>query len=162
MRASKITIASEPADSARADWCLERYFEFLNERFEDGYDPAQGQPTRPDEFTPPNGVFLIAILGDALVGCGALKSAGPAVGEIKRLWVAHSARGQGLGQQLLSALEDEARKLGMESIHLDTNRSLTEAQALYEKNGYVEVSCFNDDPYPDYYFEKKLDQDGVT
>jgi GNAT superfamily N-acetyltransferase len=71
--------------------------------------------------------------------------------------VAQSARGLGLGQKLLLALEDEGRKLGMTAIRLDTNRSLTEAQALYLKNGYVEVPRYNDDPYPDHFFEKKLD-----
>lgn len=41
-------------------------------------------------------------------------------------------------------------------MRLDTNRSLPEAQALYLKNGYREVPRFNDDPYPDHWFEKDL------
>jgi DNA-binding MarR family transcriptional regulator/GNAT superfamily N-acetyltransferase len=157
LRAGDIEITQEPADSKTANWCLDQYFELLNERFEGGYDPAKGQPTDPDDFTPPKGIFLLARMSGKPVGCGALKSASPAIGEIKRLWVAQSTRGLGLGQQLLSALEDEARKLGMVAIRLDTNRSLTEAQALYLKNGYVEVPRFNDDPYPDHFFEKRLD-----
>jgi DNA-binding MarR family transcriptional regulator len=155
--AHDITIAPEPADSVDALWCLDQYYAFLDDRFEEGYDPAQGQPTDAKDFSPPKGVFLIARMGDKAVGCGALKSAKPGIGELKRLWVAHSTRGLGLGQRLLSALEDEARKLGLETIRLDTNRSLTEAKALYLKDGYVEVPRFNDDPYPDFFFEKRLD-----
>jgi GNAT superfamily N-acetyltransferase len=80
----------------------------------------------------------------------------PGIGEIKRLWVAESARGMGIGQRLLTRLEEEARKFGHETMRLDTNRLLTKARALYLKNGYREVPRFNDDPYPDHWFEKDL------
>ncbi len=156
LRASAVTIASEPADSAVARWCLQNYLDLLDDRFEGGYDPASAQPTDADEFTPPEGVFLVARATGEPVGCGALKTAGPELGEIKRLWVAESARSLGIGQRLLNELESTARRFGHERIRLDTNKSLTEAQALYQKNGYVEVPPFNDDPYPDHWFEKAL------
>lgn len=156
LRASEITISPEPAGSTTALWCLRQYFEFLNARFEGGYDPANAQPAGPNDFTPPAGIFLVARAAQEPVGCGALKSCGPEIGEIKRLWVACSARGIGVGQQLLTALEDHARAFGLTVLRLDTNRSLTEAHALYAKNGYSEVPPFNDDPYPDHWFEKKL------
>ena len=41
-------------------------------------------------------------------------------------------------------------------VRLDTNRSLTEAQALYRSAGYVEVPRFNDEPYAHHWFEKRL------
>lgn len=155
--AVEITIAPEPADSATARWCLDQYFDLLNERSKGGYEPPTGQPIGPGDFTPPDGVFLVAQAGGKAVGCGALKSVRPGIGELKRLWVAGSMRGLGLGQRLLTALEDEARQLNMDMIRLDTNKSLTEARALYLKNGYREVPPFNDDPFPDHWFEKKLD-----
>lgn len=157
MQVSDITITPEPADSTTAKWCLQQYFRLLNERFEGGYDPGNAQPVDEKDFSPPTGIFLLARLLGAPVGCGSLKRSKPGIGEIKRLWVAQSARGLGLGQKLLNALEDEGRKLGMTAIRLDTNRSLTEAQALYLKKGYVEVPRYNDDPYPDHFFEKRLD-----
>lgn len=46
---------------------------------------------------------------------------------------------------------------GFKVLRLDTNRSLTEAQALYRKNGYRAVPPFNDAPYPEFWFEKRLD-----
>lgn len=151
-----VTIAKEPADSDAAQWCLQRYFELLNERFEGGYDPADAAPADAALFTPPDGIFLLAKSADKLLGCGGVKRNAPGIGEIKRLWVAEYARGLGLGQRLLDALEQEARKLGFHSIRLDTNKSLTEAKALYLKNGYREIPPYNEDPYPDFYFEKTL------
>ncbi len=155
LRAADVTIEAEPADGAAARWCLRQYLDFLNARFDGGYDPASAQPARPQDFTPPAGVFLVARAAEP-VGCGALKVSAPGIGEIKRLWVADAARGLGIGQRILTALEDHARALGLERLRLDTNRSLTEAQALYAGNGYVEVPPFNDDPYPDHWFEKRL------
>lgn len=156
LRATEITIGPEPAAGDAAAWCLQQYFALLDERFEGGYDPGHAQPADAEDFMPPRGVFLVARAGGDPVGCGALRTAAPGIGEIKRLWVAGDARGLGLGQRLLDALEREARAIGLLTLRLDTNRSLTEAQALYLKNGYREVPPFNDDPYPDHWCEKRL------
>ena len=156
LRVSALAIAPEPADSGVARWCLQQYFDLLEERFEEGYDPANAQPTDAHEFIAPNGVFLVARAAGEPVGCGALKTAGPGLGEIKRVWVAENTRGLGIGQRLLDELESASRTMGHKRIRLDTNKSLTEAQAMYLKNGYVEVPPFNDDPYPDHWFEKVL------
>ena len=39
---------------------------------------------------------------------------------------------------------------------LDTNSALPEASQLYRKTGWTEIPRFNDDPYPDLFFEKRL------
>jgi hypothetical protein len=41
-------------------------------------------------------------------------------------------------------------------VRLETNRSLTEAIALYRSSGYVEVPAFNDEPHAHLWFEKRL------
>ena len=79
------------------------------------------------------------------------------VGYIKRMWVDSSTRGVGLGRRLLAALEAEASGLGCNAVQLETHRSLVEAQALYRSAGYLEVDPFNDEPYADHWFEKRLD-----
>jgi hypothetical protein len=43
-------------------------------------------------------------------------------------------------------------------VRLETNRTLTEAIALYRAAGYVEVAAFNDEPYAHHWFEKRLGQ----
>lgn len=45
---------------------------------------------------------------------------------------------------------------GLTTLRLDTNRSLTEARALYARNGYREILRYNDNPYADHWFEKRM------
>lgn len=145
----------EDPDSPAARYCLERYFAELAVRFEAGYDPARGISAAPAELTPPRGYFVLATLNEAPVGCGALKCHAD-FGEIKRMWVASSARGLGLGTRILLYLEDLARQQGLPLLRLETNKALTEAQSLYRRNGYREVPAFNDEPYAHHWFEKTL------
>ena len=109
-------------------------------------------------MTPPSGYFLIATLPEQPVGCGALKlDAKRKVGEIKRMWVSHDVRGLGVGRRLLEALEQRAQQSGIRRVRLSTNRSLTEAQALYRASGYRPVPLFDkDEPYAHLAFEKTL------
>lgn len=138
-----------------AQYCLRRYFEELAERFEAGFDPARGISASPAELTPPRGYFLLATLHGAPVGCGALKCH-PNYGEIKRMWVDAASRGLGIGKRILLGLEDLARKRRIPLLRLETNKTLTEAQALYRASGYREVPRFNDEPYAHHWFEKAL------
>jgi ribosomal protein S18 acetylase RimI-like enzyme len=71
--------------------------------------------------------------------------------------VAPAARGLGLGRRLLGALESRAAAAGSRTVRLDTNRTLTEAIALYRSVGYREVTPFNDQPYADHWFERRLE-----
>ena len=145
----------EPPDSPAAQYCLNRYFEELAARFDTGYDPALGITATPAELTPPRGYFVLATLNGAPVGCGALKCH-PTHGEIKRMWVAASARGLGLGTKILLHLEELARQRGLTLLRLETNKALTEAQSLYRRHGFREVPAFNDEPYAHHWFEKAL------
>lgn len=149
-------IAVEDPESADAKWCLHHYFTELGERFDGGFNAHKSIPADPDDLRFPRGCFLIARLDGRPVGCGALKLAAPGVGYIKRMWVSHEVRGSGVGRRLLLALESEAEKLGMKSVRLETNKNLSEAQALYRRNGYREVPAFNDEPHAHFWFEKRL------
>jgi ribosomal protein S18 acetylase RimI-like enzyme len=152
-----LTIAVEPPASLDARACVAAYVRELGLRFEEGFDPGNGNPTPDDEaLTPPAGCFLVARLDGRAVGCGALRRLAPGVGEIKRMWVAPEASGLGLSRRLLGALEDQARGRGLSRVRLDTNRSLSEAQSLYRSAGYREIARFNDNPYADFWFEKAL------
>ena len=154
--ASFTTITLEDPSSGDARWCLEQYFSELAERFDEGFESGKSISADPEEMKPPHGAFLVARLDERPIGCGALKTVEPRTGSIKRMWVDRSARGLGLGQRLLEALEAQAAELGYEVLRLETNRTLKEAQSLYRRNGYRQVEAFNDDPYADYWFEKTL------
>ncbi|MDP9192823.1 MAG: bifunctional helix-turn-helix transcriptional regulator/GNAT family N-acetyltransferase [Acidobacteriota bacterium] len=149
-------ISVEDPDRPDAKWCLEQYFAELGERFEGGFDAGRSIPADSRDLRPPRGTFLLARLDGRPIGCGAVKPAEPGAGSIKRMWVSPEVRGAGVGQRLLVALEKEAAGLGMGLLRLETNRSLHEAQALYRRNGYREVAAFNDDPYADHWFEKRI------
>ena len=100
----------------------------------------------------------MATLRSQPVGCGALKFHGRRPTELKRMWVDPTARGLGVGRRLLAALEAHAAEGPSRVLHLETNRSLTEAIALYRSAGWTEVPAFNDEPYAHHWFEKRLGQ----
>ncbi|APH71708.1 helix-turn-helix domain-containing GNAT family N-acetyltransferase [Aquibium oceanicum] len=157
LAAASVEISQVAADSEDALACVAAYVAELAVTFEEGFDPANGNPTPETEaLTPPNGSFLLARLDGQAIGCGALRTMEPGTGEIKRMWVAPQARGLGVARRLLSALEDKARELGMARVRLDTNRALTRAQEMYRKAGYRDIGRFNDNPYADFWFEKDL------
>ncbi len=152
------TVRIEVADPASADaqWCLEQYVLELNERFDAGWDPSRSISAQVHELVPPAGLFLVARLRQQPVGCGALKFHADAPTELKRMWVAPQVRGLGVGRRLLQELERHAREAGVTVLHLETNRALEEAIALYRRSGYQEVPAFNDEPYAHHWFEKRL------
>ena len=107
-------------------------------------------------MTPPAGLLLVASLHGDPVGCGALIFHPDAVGLVKRMWVAPSVRGLGLGRRLLHDLENRARKDGVRLMRLETKNELPEAIRMYETSGYCEVEPFNDEFYADHWFQKSL------
>ena len=156
LTASMVTIAVTNPAVADARWCVAQYFGELASRFEKGFDPAQSIPADDHEMTPPSGVFLVARLRERPVGCGALKLHANAPGELKRMWVAPSVRGLGVGARLLRELEQHARLAAVRILRLETNRALKEAIELYRASGYREVAPFNAERYADHWFEKRL------
>jgi DNA-binding MarR family transcriptional regulator/N-acetylglutamate synthase-like GNAT family acetyltransferase len=139
-----------------AQLCVREYFAELNRRFDTGFDPAASVPAELRELRPPAGVFVVATLRGDPVGCGALKFHGDEPAELKRMWVAESARGLGIGRRLLTELEVRAADEGVRVVRLETNKTLTEAISLYRSAGYREVGAFNDEPYAHHWFEKPL------
>lgn len=107
----------------------------------------------PGEVAPGAGVFLVARLAGRPVGCGALRwlrdpslvrELGPRVGELKRMYVALDARGQGIGRALLSRLETEARALELDRLVLETGTRQSEALTLYRRAGFMPMSAYGE------------------
>jgi DNA-binding MarR family transcriptional regulator len=145
-------VAIEPEDpvSADAKWCLGHYYSELDERFEEGFDAGRMLPIT-DVV-----VFLVARIGGQPAGCGVLKALAPGTGEITRMWVDRPHRGLGIAKRLLAALEESAAEHGFTTVRLDTNRALDEAKTMYRAAGYVEIPRYNDNPYANHWFEKRL------
>lgn len=151
-------LAIRPADpdTPEALACLQAYFDELLARV-----PAAqaGMFTLPDpqsdSYRPPQGRFLIAWSDDLPVGCVSLRPLGGGVAEVKRLWVHDSARGQGLARRLMTAIEDEARAMGVSLLKLDTNSALSEALALYRATDWTATAPYTGLP-ADTWLEKPL------
>jgi DNA-binding MarR family transcriptional regulator/GNAT superfamily N-acetyltransferase len=146
----------EDPTAPSATFCLHSYFTELATRFDRGFDPTLGHAGDVTVFREPAGLFLVAYLRGVPIGCGGLKFHADQPADLKRMWVAQSARGLGVGKRLLTELEQQARRHGAAVVRLETNRSLTEAINLYRSNGYTEIARFNDEPYADHWFEKHL------
>jgi DNA-binding MarR family transcriptional regulator/ribosomal protein S18 acetylase RimI-like enzyme len=151
-----IRFGMEAPESVDAQWCFQQYFAELNQRFDAGFDPSLSLSADARQLKPPAGVLIVARLRGNPLGCVAVKLHNKSPAEIKRMWVGPSARGLGLGRQLLVEAENHARNSGAKKVRLETNRNLAEAIHLYRSAGYVEVEAFNHEPYAHHWFEKKL------
>ncbi|MDE2376330.1 bifunctional helix-turn-helix transcriptional regulator/GNAT family N-acetyltransferase [Bradyrhizobium sp.] len=136
--------------------CLAEYYGELARRFSQGFDVSLSRDPDARDMIRPRGVFLVAMSDTLPVGCVGLKGSGGEAAEIKRLWVAPSARGLRLGRWLMETAESAARELSIKVLRLDTNSALPEAGQLYRTSGWRKIPRFNDDPYPDLFFEKHL------
>lgn len=137
-------------------YCLNEYYAELNRRFDIGFDVSLSADPDAKDMIRPRGIFLVVYSDGMPLGCAGLKGTDKGYAEVKRVWVSPAARGLGLAKRLMSEIEDAARGLGISTLRLDTNKALPEAIALYRNSGWTEIDRFNDDPYPDFFFEKTL------
>ena len=72
------------------------------------------------------------------VACGAFKQFDGDTAEIKRVFVDEAYRGKGVSRQLMTFLEDAARKKGYQKLVLETGRSMHVAVGFYRSIGYSE------------------------
>lgn len=147
VRAATVDLREVDPAGALATTAVGHYLAELDQRFPDGFDP--GTP-------PPLDAFTVATSDGRPVACGGVQQIADDVDEIKRMWVDPSWRGAGLGSRLLRHLEDVARGRGRGVVRLDTNGTLAEAIAMYERAGYRRVERYNDNPYAELFFEKAL------
>jgi len=102
--------------------------------------------------------FLVASSDGLVRGFGAVVDCGGEYGEIKRMYVAPTARQMGLGRMILEELEKRARICGLPLMRLETGIRQPAAIELYRSAGYVETQPFGSyelDPLS-IFMEKKL------
>jgi putative acetyltransferase len=93
--------------------------------------------------------FFVARLGSQVVGTGAFRTCpgepatqGQAFGEVKRMMVAPSRRGERIGARLLACIEGGMREQGLALALLETGRDQAEALRLYAAAGYLPHAPF--------------------
>jgi putative acetyltransferase len=121
------------------------------------YPPEHNHYLSIDGLCVPEITFLIAEVGGRATGCAALKSFAD-YGEVKSMFVAPSARGNGTGAALMSGLQAEARALGLPVLRLETGDDLYPAHRLYQRHGFVICGPFGDYPEGPHsvFMEKRL------
>lgn len=102
----------------------------------------------PGDYAPPDGALLVARLDHAPVGMVALRRADEQRCEMKRLYVRPSARGHGLGGQLVEHIIREARSRGYREMRLDTLPIMGSAQQLYLTFGFRDIAPYYPSPVP--------------
>jgi putative acetyltransferase len=137
------TIAEEAPDSPEAHELLRQSDEFAASL----YPPENRYPIDVPELLAKNARFFVARRDGVALGCMALVRTGPDKGELKRCFVAASARGQGVGGALLLAAEAAAREQKMRAIQLETGNLNQAALRLYRGSGFHDRGPFGD--YPD-------------
>jgi GNAT superfamily N-acetyltransferase len=106
------------------------------------YGGPDAAPVEPGEFEPPNGLFLVGLLNGIPVATGGWRRQGTGAAEIKRMYVAATARRRGLARVVLAELERRATDAGITRLLLGTGSRQPEAVALYEQSGYLPVPGF--------------------
>jgi GNAT superfamily N-acetyltransferase len=152
----EITVRAEAADSLIAVRLVDAMVTEMDQLYGQPPGGGVGSGASPSDFTPPTGAFLVIYAGGRPVACGGLKRDDDGVAEIKRMYVVPEARRQGLGRQLLDALEDRARELGYARIRLDTGARQPHAQTMYERAGYHPIDNYNGNSQASFWGEKIL------
>jgi len=98
----------------------------------------------PAEVSEGQGAFLVVYQDGLPVGCGAVRRIDPETAELKRMYVAPTVRGKGLGRRLVAALEIEARSLGVQRLVLETGIRQASALALYRTTGFQPIPLYGE------------------
>ena len=83
-----------------------------------------------------DGGFWVAVKGDKVVGTFGLERASDDAMELRRMYVDHSARRQGIARRMLQFAEDECRSRNVSRLQLSTAEIQQAALALYKKAGH--------------------------
>lgn len=94
-------------------------------------------------FQTPGSIYWIAKQDNEIIGgCGIFPTIGlpKDYAELVKLYVLSSARGQGIGFELMEICFDSAIKMGYKSLYLETLPELNKAVSLYQSLGFELLS----------------------
>jgi putative acetyltransferase len=105
------------------------------------YPPEQRHGFAVEAIFQPHVRFFLARLDGVAVGCGGV-ALFPDYAEVKRMYVHHTARGQGVADALLLRIEQEVRSAGLSVLRLETGDRQIAAMRLYVRTGFRECPAF--------------------
>jgi putative acetyltransferase len=139
--AERILIQQDDPHGETATQLVRELSAEIARRYSDLGDDGSGS-FNPNDALVPRSVFVVARLDGQPVGCGALRPIDSGSAEVKRMFVAASARRLGIGRGILAKLERLAGEFGYHVIRLETGDRQPEAIALYERYGFYRIPPF--------------------
>lgn len=106
-----------------------------------GYPPEQRHGLALDAIFQPHIRFFVARRGGAPVGCGGVAMF-PGFAEVKRMYVRPDARGRGVAEAVMAALEAAARASGQTVLRLETGDKQDAALRFYRRVGFHDCGVF--------------------
>jgi amino-acid N-acetyltransferase len=91
-------------------------------------------PRTPEEIRDALPVFHVAVVQGNIAGCVAIQSYSGALAEIRSLVVAQEMRGAGVGEKLLGAAIQHARRKGIARL-----LAVTRSDEFFERNGFARL-----------------------
>jgi GNAT superfamily N-acetyltransferase len=86
-----------------------------------------------------NGSFWGAVRDSEVLGMFGLETTGPATCELRRMYVAPSARRTGIARTMLEFAENECHRRNVRKLELSTSELQPAALELYRRTGYRQV-----------------------
>jgi putative acetyltransferase len=86
--------------------------------------------------------FYVVEQSREVVGCGGiaqLTGGGPEICELKKMYFLPQARGRGVGRLLTETLLQDAARIGFRKVYIETLESMTAANRLYRRLGFVQL-----------------------
>ncbi|MGV3523400.1 MAG: GNAT family N-acetyltransferase [Candidatus Sericytochromatia bacterium] len=105
------------------------------------HDPEVSEMYR--AYSQPGHAFFVVRQQDRVAGGGGiapLQGAEATLCELRKMYFLPELRGLGLGQKVMDRCLQAARELGYTHCYLETLASMTQARALYVKNGFVPLA----------------------
>ncbi|KAI8840935.1 acyl-CoA N-acyltransferase [Chytridium lagenaria] len=167
MSSPEIFIQEEPLESEVCQTLIKALNASL---MESNPNPAaHSMSLSPSETAPGLGIFLVVYAQHpnepkTPIGCGALRkiilppsdltlldttlsnpsSTTHSIAELKRMYVDPTYRGLGIGRMMVKRLEEEARRLNVGRLLLETGPELVAAVKVYEGCGFVRVHNYGE------------------
>ncbi len=95
-------------------------------------------------YTENNGLFLVVLNDEKLIGTGAIKKLEGNIAELKRLWLLEEYHGQKIGYQVVKRLLHFAREHGYRKVRLQTGEKQERAIRFYERLGFYAIPGYRE------------------